>query len=100
MNDRDELITALDEHALWMILHHDECEDDTCEGCIDGPVPDPIAYGPRGYRCGCGKNAHSNLVPCTPDPSDVAAEKAAQRSVDAQFPIVAAFLREAGEPRG
>lgn len=27
-------------------------------------APDPIAYGPRGYRCGCGKDAHSNLVPC------------------------------------
>lgn len=29
--------------------------------------PDPIAYGPTGYRCGCGKPAHSNLVPCQPD---------------------------------
>lgn len=30
--------------------------------------PDPIAYGPTGYRCGCGKDAHSNLTPCAPDP--------------------------------
>lgn len=30
--------------------------------------PDPIAYGPRGYRCGCGKDAHSSLTPCLPDP--------------------------------
>jgi hypothetical protein len=29
---------------------------------------DPLAYGPRGYRCGCGMNAHSNLTPCRPDP--------------------------------
>lgn len=29
--------------------------------------PDPLAYGLRGYRCGCGKPAHSNLVPCRPD---------------------------------
>jgi hypothetical protein len=28
---------------------------------------DPLAYGPTGIRCGCGKNAHSNLVPCQPD---------------------------------
>ncbi|MFG2748077.1 hypothetical protein [Streptomyces xanthophaeus] len=53
-------------------------------------APDPIAYGSRGYRCGCGKDAHSNLVPCAPDQDDVAA----QRSVDAQFPIVAAFLAD------
>lgn len=32
-------------------------------------TPDPIAYGPTGYRCGCGKDAHSNLVPCHPDTS-------------------------------
>ncbi|MFF4848733.1 hypothetical protein [Streptomyces sp. NPDC001194] len=62
-------------------------------------TPDPISYGPRGYRCGCGKDAHSNLVPCTPDPKDVAEAEAAQRSVDAQFPIVAAFLNEGGESR-
>lgn len=28
---------------------------------------DPLAYGPTGIPCGCGKNAHSNLVPCQPD---------------------------------
>ncbi|MEU7010404.1 hypothetical protein [Streptomyces sp. NPDC046332] len=28
------------------------------------PSGDPIAYGPTGIRCGCGKDAHSNLVPC------------------------------------
>ena len=33
---------------------------------LENPYPDgdPIAYGPTGIRCGCGKNAHSNLVPC------------------------------------
>lgn len=30
-------------------------------------TPDPIAYGPTGYRCGCGKDAHSSLVPCQLD---------------------------------
>ncbi|WP_416520076.1 hypothetical protein [Streptomyces achromogenes] len=30
-------------------------------------TPDPIAYGPTGYRCGCGQPAHSNLTPCQPD---------------------------------
>jgi hypothetical protein len=33
----------------------------------DRPSPDPIAYGPSGIPCGCGKDAHSNLVPCQPD---------------------------------
>ena len=33
----------------------------------DAATPDPLAYGPTGYRCGCGKDAHSNLVPCQPD---------------------------------
>lgn len=32
-----------------------------------GPWGDPLAYGPTGVRCGCGKDAHSNLVPCQPD---------------------------------
>lgn len=31
-------------------------------------TPDPLAYGPTGVPCGCGKDAHSNLVPCQPDP--------------------------------
>ncbi len=30
-------------------------------------APDPLLYGPGGYRCGCGKDAHSNLVPCAPE---------------------------------
>ncbi|MDT9688168.1 hypothetical protein Q5762_07330 [Streptomyces sp. P9(2023)] len=34
---------------------------------LNQQAPDPIAYGPSGYRCGCGKDAHSNLVPCQPD---------------------------------
>ncbi|WP_069769758.1 hypothetical protein [Streptomyces sp. LUP30] len=34
---------------------------------VDPAAPDPLAYGPTGYRCGCGKDAHSNLVPCQPD---------------------------------
>ncbi|MGW5173188.1 hypothetical protein ACWERY_02320 [Streptomyces sp. NPDC004082] len=31
------------------------------------PAGDPLAYGPTGIPCGCGKAAHSNLVPCQPD---------------------------------
>lgn len=38
------------------------------------PYGDPITYGPTGVHCGCGKDAHSNLVPCRPvsteDPHD------------------------------
>lgn len=36
------------------------------------PVPhgDPIAYGPTGIQCGCGKDAHSNLVPCRALPTE------------------------------
>lgn len=37
-------------------------------------APDPIAYGPRGHRCGCGKDAHSSLTPCRPDPLEDPAE--------------------------
>ncbi|MFE5090642.1 hypothetical protein ACFRCI_09605 [Streptomyces sp. NPDC056638] len=33
-------------------------------------IPDPLAYGPTGYRCGCGKDAHSNLTPCQPMTAD------------------------------
>ncbi|MCM1976801.1 hypothetical protein [Streptomyces sp. G1] len=54
------------------------------------PYGDPLAYGPTGIPCGCGKPAHSNLVPCQPDSED----EAVRRSVDAQFPAVAAFLAE------
>ncbi|MEU0634365.1 hypothetical protein [Streptomyces sp. NPDC005989] len=33
-------------------------------------APDPLTYGPTGYRCGCGKDAHSNLTPCQPMTAD------------------------------
>lgn len=42
------------------------------------PVPDPLAYGPTGYQCGCGKDAHSNLVPCAVD-TEPAAPAVGQR---------------------
>lgn len=45
------------------------------------PAADPIAYGPTGYRCGCGKDAHSNLSPCTP--ADEAFAAAVQAGDDA-----------------
>ena len=43
------------------------------------PYGDPLAYGPTGIPCGCGKHAHSNLVPCQPDPveDDAAAQRTA-----------------------
>jgi hypothetical protein len=49
----------------------------------DSSDPDPLAYGPTGYRCGCGKDAHSNLVPCQPDLAEEqpAAEGAQPREV-------------------
>lgn len=57
------------------------------------PYGDPLAYGPSGIPCGCGKPAHSNLVPCRPD-TPVDEEEAARRSVDRAFPAVAQFLRD------
>ncbi|TQE35444.1 hypothetical protein [Streptomyces ipomoeae] len=42
---------------------------------------DPLAYGPTGIRCGCGKDAHSNLVPCQPDTSDDRAWQAYQAGI-------------------
>lgn len=36
----------------------------------DATAPDPVAYGPSGYRCGCGKDAHSNLTPCQDERAD------------------------------
>ncbi|MFE5628436.1 hypothetical protein [Streptomyces sp. NPDC056543] len=50
-------------------LHSDysECRDLPA----NGPWGDPLAYGPTGVRCGCGKDAHSNLVPCQPDLPEV-----------------------------
>lgn len=34
-------------------------------------TPDPIAYGPTGYTCGCGKPAHSNITPCAPSDAEL-----------------------------
>lgn len=52
-------------------------------------TPDPLAYGPTGVPCGCGMNAHSNLVPCQPDTQpapytddDLRAEAARQAAAD------------------
>lgn len=42
------------------------------------PTPDPLAYGPSGYRCGCGKAAHSNLVPCQSTPAPLSPEREAE----------------------
>lgn len=45
-----------------------EAADSVGEQTPEPPyVGDPLAYGPAGIRCGCGKDAHSNLVPCQPD---------------------------------
>ncbi|MBT2477583.1 hypothetical protein [Streptomyces sp. ISL-94] len=49
-NDRN-LIAALDDHALWMILHHDECEDDECTGCIDSEA-----------KLACGTDCESGWI--------------------------------------
>lgn len=43
-----------------------QCEF-TARMAAEAPSPDPLAYGPTGIRCGCGKDAHSNLLPCRPD---------------------------------
>ncbi|MFB6805400.1 hypothetical protein [Streptomyces sp. NPDC056387] len=103
INGRVSATCADSDHPTWLRAPEDArgcpwCRVAYLEAAL-AVDPDPIAYGPRGYRCGCGKDAHSNLVPCTPDPKDVAEAEAAQRSVDAQFPIVAAFLNEGGESR-
>lgn len=37
-------------------------------GALPMPTGDPLSYGPSGVRCGCGKDAHSNIVPCAPVP--------------------------------
>lgn len=42
-------------------------------------MSDPITYGPTGIRCGCGKDAHSNLTPCRAE--ETAAAVAAQGAV-------------------
>lgn len=51
---------------------HDSPLHRTYETSHDLPetAPDPLAYGPTGYRCGCGKDAHSNLTPCQPMTAD------------------------------
>ncbi|MCY0960810.1 hypothetical protein [Streptomyces sp. H27-H5] len=56
--------------------------------------PDPIAYGPRGYRCGCGKDAHSNLTPCRPEPGALAEQRHQflDLDVDSTAPIPGACL--------
>jgi hypothetical protein len=48
---------------------------------------DPLAYGPTGIPCGCGKDAHSNLVPCQPDPQPLTPD------------MVNAIVRDMGDPR-
>ncbi|MGW3164781.1 hypothetical protein ACWC9Q_18295 [Streptomyces sp. NPDC001142] len=60
-----------DEHIEWdlkarrWVLTHDEDE-----GATPDSPPDPLTYGPTGYRCGCGKDAHSNLTACQPMTAD------------------------------
>ncbi|MFH8717288.1 hypothetical protein [Streptomyces zaomyceticus] len=46
--------------------------EDIAEPLLGRSLPDPLVYGPTGVRCGCGKDAHSNLVPCRQpeDPHD------------------------------
>jgi hypothetical protein len=44
-----------------------DCDPPHVRAAEEQSAPDPLAYGPTGYRCGCGKDAHSNLVPCQPD---------------------------------
>ncbi|MGC4912696.1 hypothetical protein [Streptomyces albogriseolus] len=100
-----EELTVIDQMANDMIAvdraeHPGEYADE------QHPHGDPLAYGPTGIPCGCGKPAHSSLVPCQPDTAaDVdqpaaapvdedAADQAVRRSVDAQFPVVAAFLAD------
>ncbi|MDX2552573.1 hypothetical protein ACKI1J_42890 [Streptomyces scabiei] len=47
---------------------------DATDPARQAPTPaydgDPLAYGPAGIRCGCGKDAHSNLTPCRPATDD------------------------------
>ncbi|MFD5057410.1 hypothetical protein [Streptomyces sp. NPDC058394] len=63
--DMNEVRRLLAEHASDEQAAHAE-EKDTAASATTS-TPDPLAYGPNGYRCGCGKPAHSNLVPCQPD---------------------------------
>lgn len=43
---------------------------------VDHRYGDPLAHGPSGIPCGCGKPAHSNLVPCQQDEYDTEPEAA------------------------
>ncbi|WP_340382248.1 hypothetical protein U5640_36205 [Streptomyces sp. SS7] len=52
------------------------------EAVIDHRYGDPLAYGPSGIPCGCGKPAHSSLVPCQPD--DETADAAARSAVSGE----------------
>lgn len=65
-------------------------------------LPDPLAYGPRGYCCGCGKDAHSNLVPCLPEAScQVCSEGLDDENItDFCSDRCQAAHAEAGESRG
>lgn len=58
--------------------------------------PDPLAYGPSGYVCGCGKPAHSNLTPCQADEEPKPAEPAPAVTV----PSPSTFARFLARIRG
>ncbi|MFD7994525.1 hypothetical protein [Streptomyces mexicanus] len=56
---------AADASARGVLIHPSAIRE--ALAVEEQPVPDPLAYGPTGYRCGCGKDAHSNLTPCATD---------------------------------
>lgn len=73
----DEL--ALDDQAA-AVDPHDQASALPDGELVDHRYGDPLAYGPTGIPCGCGKPAHSNLVPCQPDEStDTVAEDQDER---------------------
>ncbi|MFE5851992.1 hypothetical protein ACFQ61_02030 [Streptomyces sp. NPDC056500] len=64
------LTRARIEQGWTLVDGHDycpNCQPASAEQATAPAEPDPIAYGPTGFQCGCGKNAHSNLVPCAED---------------------------------
>ncbi|MGW0920149.1 hypothetical protein ACWD3J_14165 [Streptomyces sp. NPDC002755] len=69
-------LTESEHNAAWHAFEGAAGEEGADPGTVLNAVlhalgitpPDPLAYGPTGYRCGCGKDAHSNLVPCQPLP--------------------------------
>ncbi|WP_265692371.1 hypothetical protein [Streptomyces griseolus] len=74
----DEHIEWDHDTARWRLVHDDEedsahpphpapCRHPASPDCT---CPNPLAYGLTGYRCGCGKDAHSNLTPCQPMTAD------------------------------